>query len=178
MRRLKPLDHAARSLRGARGFGGQSRVFLSRHFVPWLTRSSMAVRASPTSLDRRLDEPVVSLSGAGGGLWPGVGRRFRHAGQNRLGKSVDQGEEACCPRSTRKMSARHHRSLLQSAPRCGHLRSSFNSFRIAPGRTHWDLRSPRLRRRVDLMLLFAAEPDPILALRAAPACCRMNCPLN
>jgi hypothetical protein len=41
-----------------------------------------------------LHELVVSVSRSGDGLWPGIGRRFRHTGQHRLGEGVHQREES------------------------------------------------------------------------------------
>jgi hypothetical protein len=41
-----------------------------------------------------LDELVVSVSRAGYGLWPGIGRRLRHTGQHRLGEGVHEREES------------------------------------------------------------------------------------
>ena len=116
-----------------------------------------------------LDELVVSVSGAGDSLWPGIGRRFRHTGQHRLGKGVHQREESLLIPATREMS-RETRSnppaIRSSVPVC--CRRPFNSFWIAARTNALGLAWPRvfaasstlcwssrLRRTVILVLLAA-----------------------
>ena len=116
-----------------------------------------------------LHELVVSVSRAGDGLWLGIGRRFRHTGQHRLGEGVHQREESLLipahsgdvPRNAIKPS---RYSLFGSGlfpP----------SVQLVPDRRA-DERTgarvaPRLRGLLDLMLVFSAETD---GNSGAPGC--------
>src|SRR5579863_8908435 len=162
MRRRNPLDHAAPSFRRTRGFGGRSRISRSssvRAMVHQVLHSGACIAGHRAT--GILDELVVSVSRAGDGLWPGIGWRFRHTGQHRLGEGVHERKESLLtpansgdvPRNAIKPS---RYSLFGSSLFPPSVQLILD--RRADERTGARV-APRLRGLLDLMLVFPAETD-------------------
>ena len=117
-----------------------------------------------------LDELVVSVSGAGDSLWPGIGRRFRHTGQHRLGEGVHEREESL-------LTPAYSGNVLRNAIKPSRY-SLFGSglfppsVQLVPDRRANERTgarvAPRLRGLLDLMLLFSTETDGDSGALAAP----------
>ena len=112
-------------------------------------------------LTSSLDQPPVTLFRAGDSLWSGFGLRFRHAGQSRLGESVNQRvKRLLSPTDAEDIARQTIKACSYPFVSAGQLGSpiQFVADRSTDKRAGICV-APGLRCLLNLMLFFSGEAD-------------------